>query len=139
MCSGITIKLKVQVSSLGQMIFRVCRVTLYINLGIQVALQGDLMWFSTCRCSVVGVFQKEYEKIHLPSFARLVFQFPGSPSCPAASAPVINVPCLLKGTSQRQRGRRMLLGLKSTEGVCRGWVGHLQMLTRLLWPTPALQ
>lgn len=85
------------------------------------------MRFSTCCCSIIWIFQKEDEKIHLPSLARLTFQFPGSPSCPAASAPVINIPCLLKGTSQRQRGRRMLLGLKSREGACRGWAGPLQV------------
>lgn len=82
------------------------------------------MWFSVCCCSITW---KGDEEIYLPSLARLVFQFPGSPSHPAASAPVINIPCLLKGTSQRQRERRRLLGLKSREGACRDWAGRSQV------------
>lgn len=80
----------------------------------------------TCLCYITWDFQQGDEKKHLPSLTRLVFQIPGSPSWPAAYVPVINFPALLKGTSQRQKGRKMFMSLKSKEGACRGWAGSSQ-------------
>lgn len=81
----------------------------------------------TCCCYITWAFQQGEEKNRLPSLARLVFQIPGSPSWPAACASVINSPMLLKGMSEREKGRKMFMGLKSKEGACKGWAGSSQV------------